>query len=171
MSNETARQKYTDLLKDPRWQKKRLEIFQRDGFACRDCGKSDRQLQVHHSNYCRNSKPWDYPSESLRTLCEKCHKEITQRMERLKALLGGMTAIGLDFVIGYCLALEDGEATSARIDSGTQADSMAHSYGLRSQEFSELIGEDGFVDYESVRSLSREKYELRKGIGRAETNS
>jgi 5-methylcytosine-specific restriction endonuclease McrA len=29
--------KYSEKLRDPRWQKKRLEIFQRDNFICQNC--------------------------------------------------------------------------------------------------------------------------------------
>ena len=29
---------YSEKLKDPRWQKKRLEILERDNFRCQYCG-------------------------------------------------------------------------------------------------------------------------------------
>lgn len=65
---------YAEKLKDPRWQKKRLEILERDGWACRDCGATTRQLQVHHVRY-EKGEPWDTPSEFLLTVCEPCHLE------------------------------------------------------------------------------------------------
>lgn len=65
---------YSEKLKDPRWQKKRLEVMERDGWACRDCGSNQETLNVHHCYYLSNTEPWDYPDNSLRTLCDSCHK-------------------------------------------------------------------------------------------------
>jgi hypothetical protein len=65
--------KYSDKLKDPRWQKKRLEIFERDGWACCNCGDKESMLAVHHLRYIPEREPWDYPSDILMTLCEDCH--------------------------------------------------------------------------------------------------
>jgi len=65
---------YSDKLKDPRWQKKRLEIMQRDGFACQECHADDVHLNVHHSYYVSGRWPWNYPDWGLRTLCEACHE-------------------------------------------------------------------------------------------------
>lgn len=64
---------YAELLKDPRWQKKRLEIMQRDNFMCRHCGVTDKELQVHHLSYMNGVKPWDYSDAELVTLCKDCH--------------------------------------------------------------------------------------------------
>ena len=67
--------KYSEKLKDPRWQKKRLEIFERDEWFCRKCGDDKATLAVHHLFYRPNTDPWDYPNEDLLTLCEECHSE------------------------------------------------------------------------------------------------
>lgn len=56
---------------DPLWQKKRLEILERDGFRCFACGDSKKTLHVHHVLYC--NKPWITPSLFMQTLCEECH--------------------------------------------------------------------------------------------------
>lgn len=60
-------------LQDPRWQKKRLEIMQRDGFKCQECGTTDEKLHVHHQYYVGRRDPWQYPNSCLQTLCETCH--------------------------------------------------------------------------------------------------
>lgn len=62
---------YSEKLKDPRWQRKRLEIFQRDEWKCLGCGTADTTLHVHHLKY--SGEPWDVENEFLETLCEKCH--------------------------------------------------------------------------------------------------
>ena len=68
---------YSELLKDPRWQKKRLEIMQRDKFECRACESSDTTLHVHHMVYHKGLMPWEYDNHDLMTLCEKCHEAMT----------------------------------------------------------------------------------------------
>jgi len=65
---------YWQKLKDPRWQKKRLEIFTRDNFTCLNCESKDKTLHVHHTAYVKGLEPWEY-SQSLITLCEPCHQE------------------------------------------------------------------------------------------------
>lgn len=65
---------YKEQFKDPRWQKKRLEILQRDDFACRFCYDSEKTLNVHHLYYVSHREPWCYPNGALVTLCDECHK-------------------------------------------------------------------------------------------------
>lgn len=67
--------KYSEKLRDPRWQKKRLEVMQRDGFACLACSDTTRTLNVHHKQYRGN--PWEAKMEMLETLCESCHERRT----------------------------------------------------------------------------------------------
>jgi hypothetical protein len=69
-----------EIYKDPRWQKKRLKIFERDSYICRRCQKSDRTLHIHHLFYLdkfRERAPWEYPDWALTTLCEVCHETVT----------------------------------------------------------------------------------------------
>ena len=54
---------YSDKLKSPKWQKKRLEILQRDNFTCFNCGDTERTLHVHHESYIKGKEPWDYTKE------------------------------------------------------------------------------------------------------------
>lgn len=65
---------YVERLKDPRWQRKRLEILQRDNFTCLDCGAKRATLHVHHCFYVFGKDPWDYDDSTLRTLCDECHE-------------------------------------------------------------------------------------------------
>lgn len=70
-----AKKKYSEKLKDPRWQKKRLKILERDDWKCQTCGDPKETLHVHHLYYEKDRDPWDYPDESLITLCADCHAE------------------------------------------------------------------------------------------------
>jgi len=64
---------YAEKLKDPRWQKKRLKILERDNWTCQICHSTRKMLTVHHTYYDIRLDPWDYPDYSLKTLCESCH--------------------------------------------------------------------------------------------------
>jgi len=72
---------YKDQLKDPRWQKKRLEIFERDKFTCQICLDTEETLQVHHKSYDNGKKAWEYGNDRLITLCETCHKALTAHIK------------------------------------------------------------------------------------------
>lgn len=79
---------YFEKLRDPRWQKKRLEIMGRDKFSCRHCGDTEKTLNVHHCIYDKGKEPWDYEGSNLVTLCEACHKHEEFR-KRLIAVSSG----------------------------------------------------------------------------------
>jgi hypothetical protein len=86
--SKTTPSAYALKLKDPRWQRKRLEIFNRDGFACRFCGNKESTLHVHHLQYQWGKDPWDYESGHLLTLCADCHEtETALRKESEQKLL------------------------------------------------------------------------------------
>ena len=67
---------YKELLKDPRWQKKRLEILNRDRWQCMACWDTETPLNVHHIEYNKGKKPWEYDDGDLITLCDDCHTEL-----------------------------------------------------------------------------------------------
>ena len=67
---------YSEKLKDPRWQKLRLEVLNRDNWMCQFCYNTEKTLHVHHLSYEKfYENPWDYPIFYLRTLCEDCHNQ------------------------------------------------------------------------------------------------
>jgi len=65
---------YAKALQDPRWQKKRLKIFERDKWKCRSCGDKKTTLHVHHIKYTRKY-PWSELNKNLRTVCSNCHRK------------------------------------------------------------------------------------------------
>jgi len=64
---------YSEKLRDPRWQRRRLEIMQIAGFVCERCGSDSTTLAIHHLVYRVGSQPWCYPDHELVCLCEECH--------------------------------------------------------------------------------------------------
>lgn len=65
--------KYADLLLDPRWQRKRLEVMQSAGWKCERCSAAHLTLHVHHTQYVPGRMPWEYERPELECLCETCH--------------------------------------------------------------------------------------------------
>jgi CRISPR/Cas system-associated protein Cas10 (large subunit of type III CRISPR-Cas system) len=84
-----TKKSYVEKLKDPRWQKKRLGIMQRDDFKCQLCGDSSSTLHIHHKSYEKGKEPWDYDNNNLITYCEVCHKLV----EYIKKLDTDTTAL------------------------------------------------------------------------------
>lgn len=97
--------KYSELLLDPRWQKKRLQILERDQWTCRVCGDKTKTLHVHHTLYKRGVDPWDADDKTLVTLCSACHEaEPTAIREYTEDLLLMIKQFGLtsDDVSNIC---------------------------------------------------------------------
>jgi cytochrome c553 len=107
MSND-RKEAYLKKLRDPRWQKKRLQILSRDGWACQSCGDTETTLNVHHKYYKKNADPWDYLDEPLVTLCEICHEEETTGRQQYDAEL--ITAFRKHFLNGAMETLAMGAA-------------------------------------------------------------
>lgn len=94
---------YWQKLRDPRWQRKRLEIMERDRFSCQSCGNETSTLNVHHKYYLRGVSPWDYADAALITLCEPCHELAEEKTNRLNVVLSQMDPADVDLLIGWCL--------------------------------------------------------------------
>lgn len=100
-----ADSQFWEAYRHPEWQKKRLEIMQRDGFSCKRCGSKDDTLNVHHGYYLKDHKPWEYPNQSLHTLCEICHKIVQDKLATAKTLIGSLSIGDIDRLIGYAAGL------------------------------------------------------------------
>lgn len=97
MANKT----YSQLLKDPRWQKKRLDILNRDEFTCQMCGSTESTLHIHHITY-HSGNPWEISDDLLITLCADCHEHETEAVKHeiyeLIKTLKGSGMISIDFM-------------------------------------------------------------------------
>ena len=82
----------TELL-NGNWQKKRLEIMNRDEFRCLNCHASDN-LTVHHLHYETGLKLWEYDNESLVTLCNDCHNSLHKELVKLSGIIAFNLLIG-----------------------------------------------------------------------------
>lgn len=120
--NDMSAKTYSEKLKDPRWQKKRLEILNRDKFKCQSCGNGELTLHVHHTKYIRGNDPWDYKDNFLVTLCELCHDNehadsgehyLIDSLKELGAISGDFLSIAIDID----LAISDFNAAQHRLSS------------------------------------------------------
>lgn len=78
---------YYEQLKRPEWQRKRLEILQRDNFTCQECDSTINQLHVHHTTYRKGIKAWEYDNSELITLCHLCHESITLAKKEVSSII------------------------------------------------------------------------------------
>lgn len=74
------------VYRDPRWQKIRLRIFERDDWKCRKCGATGNSLQVHHKKY-EGAMPWETSDRYLVTLCDGCHERVTELQRETRDIL------------------------------------------------------------------------------------
>ncbi len=79
--------KYHEQLQHPYWQRKRLEIMERDGFTCTVCKSTKNTLTVHHLCYLPETHIWEYDNELMVTLCKKCHDQITFDLAKVSGLI------------------------------------------------------------------------------------
>lgn len=79
-----ANKSYYEKLKDPRWQKKRLEVMTARNFTCELCGDTETTLNVHHKEYFKGHEPWDYDVNQLACICEVCHESHHDELDLLK---------------------------------------------------------------------------------------
>lgn len=90
---------YIEKLRDPRWQKKRLEILDRDMFQCRICANGDEELHIHHISY--KGEPWEQENDKLITLCKTCHGQVSKLKLNLDGLLMSSMTVSDDIELTF----------------------------------------------------------------------
>jgi len=98
--------KFWGLYKHPKWQEKRLEILKRDEFTCQQCYDSESELHVHHRNYVKGRKPWEYENSDLVTYCKACHDDITDAIKSIKHHIGQLRYSDLLVTLGFVFGLD-----------------------------------------------------------------
>ena len=64
---------YNDYLNSDLWRTIRSRVFDRDGYACRDCGVLEEPIVVHHTSYALDVLE-GRDDRCLVTLCHPCHR-------------------------------------------------------------------------------------------------
>jgi len=115
---------YSKKLLDPRWQKVRLKILERDEWTCQLCFGDKETLHVHHLDYRHGAEPWEYEPHELLTLCWDCHGTETQFRPEAEALL--KRAIRLRFLSGEIETLAKAiESLPRRLENPCLASALA----------------------------------------------
>lgn len=99
-----SQKSYSEKLRDPRWQKKRLEVLEEYGWKCHSCGSDSEEIHVHHPYYKKGLEPWEY--ENLLPLCDKCHKQMGEAIQTISqaiSLLYSPKALELSRLISTVL--------------------------------------------------------------------
>ena len=93
----TDKTAYQRKLAHPEWQRKRLEVMERDNFTCQFCFSTDEELHVHHIYYLSNHQPWEYPLDAYKTFCHQCHQEEEEYLkEKRFTVFDDLRRLGLD---------------------------------------------------------------------------
>ena len=142
---------YSDKLKDPRWQRKRLEILERDQFKCRHCRSAEKTLHVHHRIYRKGKMPWDYEDQVFVSLCEECHTEAEKTKEELLLLIG-RSRHGDRALINIAKAIKEDPVGITFF--GWAATSLAHAVG---QQIA-IMNDDGSDDTRSICTQEMNEY-------------
>jgi hypothetical protein len=95
----SERRTYSELLRDPRWQRKKNGILIRDDYRCVWCKDTARNQQVDHKRYIKGRMPWEYSDSDLQTLCEVCHGRITILRRKAAEAIGEFNVYELPAVI------------------------------------------------------------------------
>lgn len=93
---------YKEKLRDPRWQRKKNSILERDNYTCQSCKSTTKTLEVHHLQYIYPD-PWDITDDLLITLCSDCHRKEEGRDELEKNLATTLRMKG--FLVSDLLAM------------------------------------------------------------------
>lgn len=153
--------KYWEQLRDPRWQKKRLEIMQRDEFTCQDCGDTGKTLNVHHGYYAKGMAPWEYEDATLHTLCEDCHKLAQQSLTALYRTIGTFDISMTEMVRGFA-SFFSGPAIN---DSAWLGVGIARAAGLDADDVSNATESvHGVVDVNALRREAHRREVILRGI-------
>jgi hypothetical protein len=92
-SKSDAAVSYSEILQDPRWQQKRLLVFQREDFRCDNCGDGDKTLHVNYLGFEWGKDLWDYELEDQRCLCKNCPANATRAQKALTRFVNKLSAI------------------------------------------------------------------------------
>jgi broad specificity phosphatase PhoE len=146
---------YSERLKDPRWQRRRLEILQRADFSCEKCEAKDKTLHVHHKLYRKGAMPWEYADHELISLCEDCHESWHELRSRLDAAIALLDSTEIEQLIGYASTIAvvtwgGSIKCLSYYDAAGASDAMSM---RRAEDVVEILGPGGQLDLEAMRSV------------------
>jgi hypothetical protein len=139
-----AKLTYSEQLKHPNWQRRRLERLNAVNFMCESCEETQKTLHVHHHRYVKGRMAWEYDDDELSVLCEDCHAQEHDVRARFDAILSRLDIADIMIMTGYAeglgLRYSWGKSTELiRIDSGEFAVGLGDALGVSFHEMLDLI--------------------------------
>lgn len=142
-----GRMTYSEQLKHPLWQRRRLEILSRADFKCERCESTEKTLHVHHKQYRKGAKAWEYEDHDLIALCEDCHSAEHLTREELQTVLAQLDLEDMDELIGFAKSLllnrewenDHDQEKLVAVRNWSQAHGLAKGIGLEGIETDYLL--------------------------------
>ena len=156
---------YSQKLKDPRWQRRRLQVLEAANWKCERCEAADKTLHVHHNFYRSKSEPWEYPSHAFAALCEECHELAEVDRRELQSCIESIyeaefAAVNLHSAIGLLKGLRMFNALGTnpkhveQIGYREQAWGFARVFGGDERDLlAQIEKTDGLIDRTNVDNL------------------
>jgi hypothetical protein len=158
---------YFEKLQDPRWQKKRLEVFNRDNFTCTQCGEKEKTLAVHHGYYTGGYDPWDYSIDTLHSVCTPCHERFESIKHDLHMEIGKLSISEMHHVFYHIIELQvkkrhghSNEKTLSEINLTEEQQREAYNYCTINYPTPQEL--DSFLDsnFPHLNSLTRAEIQI-----------
>jgi hypothetical protein len=147
---------FWEKYKDPRWQRRRLEVMQNAGFCCEGCGSTEKTLNVHHKFYRRGRDPWQYNDFELMCLCEDCHEIWHWIKDAFNNALQGIGFHAYREVVGYAIGVSLRSAhpdTEVFFKSEEGKRGIAKALDLSDADLRKACGPDGFIPAGKLQEL------------------
>lgn len=150
---------YYEKLKDPRWQKKRLEVMELNNFECSECGDRKNTLNIHHPAYKKGADPWCYEADELMCVCEQCHKACHSENDVLTSLLFTLRTDvnrrdSVMFIAGFLAAFMHDSPFPLDVHGDEYAKGIAFFFKAKTKDVISLINNHS-ISSESIASLNR----------------
>lgn len=114
---------FKDQYKHPSWQKKRLEVLEEAEFRCEICSDEETTLHVHHKQYIRGRKIWEYDITNFVALCECCHEQTHRTKSEIDGLIASMPieffSDVADLLSGFRMEYLDEENRVVEVSNGS----------------------------------------------------
>ncbi len=117
---------YAAKYRDPRWQRRRLEIMERHNFSCQECDDTTTTLNVHHRQYRKGAAPWEYEDKELMCLCEKCHSQIHDYKKAIEDHIHGADSFELPSIHAVIVGYRGGLVEAAGVPAEYASDVLFH---------------------------------------------
>lgn len=145
--SKVAKLTYSEQLRHPNWQRRRLEMLQSQNFTCETCADKEKTLHVHHRRYVKGRMAWEYADYELAVLCEDCHASEHEIRADLDNVLCRLSDAELLTVIGYVEGLlvrnsfGDG-AWDISVSSGEHIFGISDAIGVSFHDVSDAVKDD-----------------------------